>query len=120
MFYVLRSGCQWRLLPLIPLKMALRHHYFRAWRIDGTWEKTNQALRQCLQVRPNVGPYAPNLDPVVYDVTMDPEEFGGLCDRHVLLRRLVGLCALCTPFAREGGTRPSGAGRLALRSLPDS
>jgi hypothetical protein len=29
--------------------------------------------------------YAPNLDPVVYRVPMDPEELGGLSDRHVLL-----------------------------------
>jgi hypothetical protein len=29
--------------------------------------------------------YAPNLDPVVYGVPMDPEELGGLSDRHVLL-----------------------------------
>jgi hypothetical protein len=45
-----------------------------------------------------------NLDPVVYDVPMDPEEFGGLSACHILLCRLGGLCALCTPFSLEGDT----------------
>jgi putative transposase len=37
-FYVLRSGCPWRLLPrdLPPWKTV--YHYFRQWRIDGTFE----------------------------------------------------------------------------------
>jgi hypothetical protein len=52
-----------------------------------------------------------NLDPVVYGVPMDPEEFGGLSESHILLCRLVGLCALCTPLSHEGDTRPSGPGR---------
>ncbi len=50
-FYVLRSGCPWRLLPhdFPPWKTV--HHYFRIWRIDGTWEKLNAALRERLRVR---------------------------------------------------------------------
>ena len=38
-FYIVRSGCAWRLLPhdLPPWKTV--HHYFRTWRLDGTWEK---------------------------------------------------------------------------------
>jgi putative transposase len=27
------------------------HYYFRLWRIDGTWEKLNAAIRQRLRVR---------------------------------------------------------------------
>ncbi len=44
--YVLRTGCQWRLLPhdLPPWKTV--YHYFRLWRLDGTWEHINGALRQ--------------------------------------------------------------------------
>ena len=50
-FYVLRSGCAWRLLPhdFPPRKTA--YHYFRLWRIDGTWERINAAIRQRLRVR---------------------------------------------------------------------
>jgi len=50
-FYVLRSGCPWRLLPhdFPPSKTVF--HYFRAWRIDGTWERMNRAIRERLRTR---------------------------------------------------------------------
>jgi putative transposase len=50
-FYVLRSGSAWRLLPhdFPPWKTV--YHYFRLWRIDGTWEKLNAAIRARLRVR---------------------------------------------------------------------
>ena len=50
-FYVLRSGCPWRLLPhdFPPWKTVF--HYFRIWRIDGTWERMNRAIRERLRVR---------------------------------------------------------------------
>jgi putative transposase len=48
-FYVLKSGCQWRMLPreFPPWKTVF--HYFRAWRLDGTWERMNWALRRRLR-----------------------------------------------------------------------
>jgi putative transposase len=50
-FYVLRSGCAWRLLPhdFPPWKSV--YHYFRTWRLDGTWRKLNTAIRERLRVR---------------------------------------------------------------------
>ncbi len=50
-FYIVKSGCAWRLLPhdFPPWKTV--YHYFRLWRIDGTWEKLNAAIRQRLRVR---------------------------------------------------------------------
>ena len=50
-FYVVRSGCAWRLLPhdFPPWKTV--YHYFRAWRLDGTWERMHAALRQRVRVR---------------------------------------------------------------------
>ena len=51
-FYVLKSGCQWRLLPHdFPRWPTVYHYYFRKWRIDGTWEWINRALRERLRVR---------------------------------------------------------------------
>ena len=50
-FYVLRSGCAWRLLPHEFPPWKTIHHYFRVWYIDGTWEHLNAALRECLRVR---------------------------------------------------------------------
>ncbi len=32
------------------------HHYFREWRIDGTWERINRAIRERLRVRLNRDP----------------------------------------------------------------
>jgi putative transposase len=44
--YTVRGGCAWRLLPheFPPWKTV--YHYFRIWRIDGTWERVNGALRE--------------------------------------------------------------------------
>jgi putative transposase len=50
-FYVLRSGCQWRLLPHDFPRWPTVYHYFRKWRIDGTWERINRAIRERLRVR---------------------------------------------------------------------
>jgi putative transposase len=48
-FYILRSGCAWRLLPhdLPPWKTI--HHYFRTWRLDGTWERVHHTIRERLR-----------------------------------------------------------------------
>ena len=50
-FYVLKSGCQWRLLPHDFPRWPTAYHYFRKWRIDGAWEKINRAIRERLRVR---------------------------------------------------------------------
>jgi putative transposase len=55
-FYVLKSGCQWRLLPHDFPRWPTVYHYFRQWRIDGTWERINRAIRQRLRVRLNRDP----------------------------------------------------------------
>ncbi len=48
-YYVLRTGCQWRMLPhrFPPWKTV--YHYFRQWRLDGTWERLNRAIRERLR-----------------------------------------------------------------------
>ena len=48
-FYVLKTGCQWRMLPRGYPPWKTVFHYFRAWRIDGTWERINRALRRRLR-----------------------------------------------------------------------
>src|SRR4028119_2010503 len=60
-FYVLKSGCQWRMLPrdFPPWKTVFR--YFRAWGIDGTWERLHRAMRRrwrehlCRDPEPSAG-----------------------------------------------------------------
>ena len=48
-FYALKSGCQWRILPrdFPPWKTVF--HYFRIWHTDGTWERMNRAKRRRLR-----------------------------------------------------------------------
>jgi len=45
-FYVNRTGCQWRMLPhdLPPWESV--YSYFYQWRKDGTWQVINDALRR--------------------------------------------------------------------------
>jgi putative transposase len=56
-FYVLRSGCPWRLLPRNFPPWKTVYHYFRAWRIDGTFERLNANLRERLRVRSGRDPH---------------------------------------------------------------
>jgi putative transposase len=55
-FYVLRSGCQWRMLPHDFPRWPTIYHYFRKWAIDGTWERINRIIRERLRVRLNRDP----------------------------------------------------------------
>lgn len=44
--YVVRTGCQWALLPAdYPNHNSVYYHY-RKWCLDGTWQAVNDALRQ--------------------------------------------------------------------------
>jgi putative transposase len=49
--HLLRSGCAWRLLPHEFPPWRTVYHYFRLWRLDGTWERLNAALRRQLRTR---------------------------------------------------------------------
>lgn len=51
MRYVLRTGCQWRALPHEYPPWQTVYHYFRAWRLDGTWERLNDELREEVRAR---------------------------------------------------------------------
>jgi putative transposase len=50
-FYVLKSGCPWRLLPRDFPPWRSVYHWFRTWRLDGTFERLNAALRERLRAR---------------------------------------------------------------------
>jgi len=49
-FYVLKSGCPWRLLPREFPPWETVYCWFRKWRIDGTFEQLNAALRERLRI----------------------------------------------------------------------
>ncbi len=43
-FYLLRTGCQWRLLPREYPPWSTVHHYFRAWKNTGAWVPMHRAV----------------------------------------------------------------------------
>src|SRR5215207_7466080 len=45
-FYVVRGGCAWWLLPHDFPPWQTAYHYFRVWRINGTWERIHKTLRE--------------------------------------------------------------------------
>src|SRR5919198_5362199 len=49
-FYVVRTGCQWRSLPHEYPPWPTAYHWFRRWRLDGPWEYLNRALRERLRL----------------------------------------------------------------------
>ena len=53
LLYVCRTGCQWRLLPHDLPYWKTVYTYFRLWRLDGTWLRIHDALRE--QVRRAAG-----------------------------------------------------------------
>jgi putative transposase len=50
LFYLVRAGCQWRLLPREFPPWQTVSHWFRRWRLDGTWERVHMVLRERVRV----------------------------------------------------------------------
>jgi len=50
-FYLVRSGCAWRMLPndLPPWKLVW--HYFAHWKKQGVWARLNDALRDAVRLQ---------------------------------------------------------------------
>jgi len=49
-FYVLKTGCQWDLLPREYPNHNSVYHHFRRWSREGVWERINAALREQVRV----------------------------------------------------------------------
>jgi len=48
-FYLLKTGCQWRMLPKDYPKWQLVYYYFSKWKNDGTIEELNDVLRDTIR-----------------------------------------------------------------------
>jgi putative transposase len=44
-FYVVRGGMAWRAMPHDLPPHGIVYHYFRQWRLDGTWAHLHDVLR---------------------------------------------------------------------------
>ncbi|WP_422461715.1 IS5 family transposase [Endozoicomonas sp. ALB115] len=50
-FYLTKTGCQWRMLPSDFPPWSTVYTYFRIWKQDGTWKKVHDALRDQVRIQ---------------------------------------------------------------------
>lgn len=74
-FYINRTGAQWRLLPKDFPAWSHVYYYFRKWSRDGTWRRINDALRA--KVRVGVGKLADPTAAIIDTQSVKTTEAGG-------------------------------------------
>lgn len=75
-FYVLRTGCAWHLMPHDFPPPGTVYDYFRRWQRDGTWEMIHQTLRE--QVRIEAGRNAEPSAAIIDSQSAKTNEQGGI------------------------------------------
>jgi putative transposase len=75
LFYLARTGCQWRLLPHDFPPWSTVHTWYRRWRNDGTWDRINDALVP--QVRRQAGRDPASRASAVDSQSVKTTEMGG-------------------------------------------
>jgi transposase len=73
-WYLVRTGCQWRYLPKDFPPKSTTWGYFNDWRHDGTWERIHDVLRT--KVRTAEKPYAPRTSASVDSQSVDTTSGG--------------------------------------------
>lgn len=75
-FYLLKTGCQWRALPHDFPRWGTVYWYWKQWRQDGVWEQINNALRTDL--RAAVGRHDEPSAAVIDSQSVKAAEKGGI------------------------------------------
>ena len=75
--YILRAGCAWNLLPHDFPKYKTVYHYFREWRIDGTWKRIHGTIRE--RVREQAGRNKQPTAGIIDSQTVKMSNQGGDC-----------------------------------------
>ncbi len=57
-FYLLRTGCSWEMLPHDFPPYSTVYYYFRRWQKRGLWEQMNQILREQVRMKQGRSPQA--------------------------------------------------------------
>lgn len=98
MFYVDRTGCQWRALPHDFPSWSTVWSYFRAFRNDGTWKRMHSALRE--QVRVKQGREPTPSAAIIDSQSVKTSQKGGLA-AMTAARKSKGASGMCswTPWA---------------------
>lgn len=76
-FYLLRTGCSWEMLPHDFPPYSTVYYYFRRWQRRGVWQEMNQALRQ--QVRQQLAKKALPSAAIVDSQSVKTTEKRGRC-----------------------------------------
>jgi len=114
-FYLMRTGCQWRMLPRELPPCGTVYHYFQAWQNSGVWVHLHRVLyEQARQAGATILQFKQNRpSPLTLLSLMDSCCLYTTCNR--IIRKTAPLCRLHSP--KHG--RPARGGDSRAGTLTD-
>lgn len=122
-FYIVRSGCAWRLMPHDLPPWQTVYGYYRQWRNEGIWEKINAALVEAVRKREgrNPRPSAAVIDSQSVKTAEGGDERGADVHKQVNGRKrhivVDTLGLLLIVLVHSAGIPDGNGGKLTLQKL---